>query len=235
MKLDSISEALPRANLVELVMVRVRAWIANGDLKHGDKLPSEKEMQEHFRVSRSVIREAISQLNALHLVDTFHGKGSYVTEQPSSAFAVINEQPTDDTFSEQLWEFRSILEPAVAKLAAQRRTDEDLEKLTATLQDMQSALERGEPGIREDDHFHHLLAQAIHNSLIERIATNIAGMAAPYKRLSLNQPFRPAATKKELDAVHAAVEKMDSQSAYEAMAHHISMSMRSVGESSNSS
>lgn len=230
MILERYPDSLPRSNLVELVMSRIQSWVANGDLKPGDKLPSEKEMCEHFRVSRSVIREAASRLNALHIIETYHGRGSFVSEVSPEQLFSIHIDYSDGTFSQQLWELRLILEPAIAELAAKRRTDEDLELLTNTVEAMRAALERGEPGMKEDDHFHDCVVKAIHNPMIEQIAVNIARMAEPYKRLSFERPFRSAETLEELIQIKNAVADEAPDRAYRAMKHHILMSLGTPDE-----
>ncbi|HZW05037.1 MAG TPA: FadR/GntR family transcriptional regulator [Anaerolineaceae bacterium] len=228
MKLNQNSEMLPRANLVELVMDRVKAWISDGDLKPGDKLPSEKELSEHFRVARSVVREAISRLNALEIVETYHGRGSYVAElQPGQAPLSDRPQPDDDYLS-HLWELRLLLEPEVARLAASRRDDQDLSNLEAAIQAMGAAIARGEPGLVEDDTFHQSLVKAVHNPLLEQLTSNITRMAEPYKRLSIDQPFRPVETQNELIEIFQAVAGKNPERAHHAMHLHIKRSMHAI-------
>ncbi len=221
MNITDSREIVPRTNLVDLVMGRIQDWILKGQIKPGDKLPSEKEMMVHFKVSKSVIREAVSRLNGLHLIDTYQGKGSFVSDESQKLLLSMELDQEANNFSTHMWELREIFEPQIALLAAKRRTIADLKKLAALIEDMITAIQRDEMGYTEDDLLHYTLAQSSHNPILEKVAIDIARMSEPYKRLSLARPFRSAETCEEWRAIVKAIENQDTQAAQKSMLTHI--------------
>ena len=219
-----MSEQLPRQNLVNLLVNRLKDWVASGHLKPGERLPSETELAQLFHISKPVVREAIARLNALQIIETYHGKGSFVSESSNSMPISIDEMAESDTLAKDLWELRSVFEPMVVGLAAINCQPEDIVRLEDVLQNLQAALDRGENGVLEDDIFHLYVAHATHNPLIIQFAAQVARLAEPYKRLSLKQPFRSEETLKELKSILAAMRVMDKAAAYKAMENHIQMS-----------
>ncbi len=214
-------EGIPRTSLVDLVMGRIQDRILKGESKPGDKLPSEREMMAEFKVAKSVIREAVSRLNGLHLIETFQGRGSFVTQESRRLLLSINHDTSEDGFASHLWELRCIFEPQIARLAARRRQMVDLKHMGVILNEMDASIQRGEMGYREDDLLHLAMASATHNPMLEKIALDIARMSEPYKRLSIDRPFRPAETCREWHTTLEAIENRDSEGAWQAMVQHI--------------
>jgi GntR family transcriptional repressor for pyruvate dehydrogenase complex len=231
MKLSESPDIVPRINLVDMVRGRIQAWIIKGEIKPGEKLPSEKEMMLHFKVAKSVIREAISRLHALQMVDTFQGKGSFVSQESRKVIIPMEVETVEDEFSNHLRELREIFEPNIAKLAAQRGSESDLKKLWKLIEEMDTAIQHNEMGFYEDDLLHYTLAQSTHNPILEKVTINIARMSEPYKRLSLARPFRSVETREEWYAIVQAVEERDAQAAWQAMYRHIQNSMGTLLES----
>lgn len=224
-------EIVPRTNLVDLVMGRIQDWILKGEIKPGEKLPSEKEMMRHFKVSKSVIREAVSRLNGLHLIDTYQGKGSFVSNESQKLLLSVELDEEGDDFSTHMWELRELFEPQIAQLAAKRRSESDLGEFSKLIEAMDAAIRNNEMGYQEDDLLHYTLAQATHNPLLGKVAINIAKMSEPYKRLSLARPFRSTETCEEWHAIVKAVEEQDAQAAQKAMYRHIQNSRGNLLES----
>ena len=115
------------ARLSDQVAEQLSAEIRSGRLAPGAKLPPEARLAEQFAVSRTVVREAVSQLKSLALVESRQGSGVYVSA--SLPFAPLNfdarhAQSRDAVV--QMVEVRRALEAEVAALAAQRRTSADL-------------------------------------------------------------------------------------------------------------
>ena len=231
MKLNNTSDIVPRINLVDMVKDRIQDWIIKGEIKPGEKLPSEKEMMLHFKVAKSVIREAISRLNALNMVETFQGKGSFVSHDSQNIVMTLGTETAEDELSNYLWELREIFEPQIGRLAAQRRSEADMKKLWKLIEKLELAIQHNEMGYDEDDLLHFTLAQSTHNPLLEKVAINIARMSEPYKRLSLARPFRPAATCEEWHSLIQAITDRDAQVAQQAMYQHIKNSRETFNQS----
>jgi GntR family transcriptional repressor for pyruvate dehydrogenase complex len=227
MEIRNAHEMVPRTSLVDLVVRRIQDWVLKGEFKPGEKLPSEKEMIAQFKVSKSVLREAVSRLNGLRLIETYQGKGSFVSAESQTLLISMEMDSAGDDFSTHLWELRKIFEPQIARLAAQKRSEGDLLQLKKLLKDIDSAIERNEMGYREDDSLHITLAKTTHNPMLEKIAIIIARISEPYKRLSMDRSFRPAETRQEWHAIVRAVEKIDPEEAFISMSHHIQNSNQS--------
>lgn len=150
--------------LSEQVARRLMAEIRSGRLAPQDRLPTEAALVQQFGVSRTVIREAISQLKSLGLVASRQGSGMFVRAQ--SGFEPLSFDP-DHTASRdavvQLTEVRRAIEAESACLAAERRTAKDLAQIRKALRAIALAVQAGRDGVEEDMQFHHSVAIAAHN------------------------------------------------------------------------
>lgn len=156
----------------EWVMNDVKRQIMNGELAMGSRLPSVAELAGSYGVGQSTVREALSALKAIGLLTIRQGSGTYVNAVSGSASA---QQPA--FLSEESWvgrvhtlrhvlEVRKVLETGCASLAARNRTEEDLSALSATLEQMQSALEDESLNEQADILFHKQIAAATHNPML---------------------------------------------------------------------
>src|SRR5215217_322795 len=127
----TVIEPIRRVKLYEEVASRTRDLIVSGELKPGQALPSERKLAEQFRVGRTVIREAIRQLEVSGLVESRHGGGNYVREVTvehlvAPIATVLNGMVH---LREELVDARLLFEPQMARAAATRATPEDLRGL----------------------------------------------------------------------------------------------------------
>jgi len=154
-----------RKNRVEDVQRVLLQQIESGELAIGDRLPTENALAKQNDVSRPVIREAIARLVANGLVRTERGKGSFV--QPVQAMQSLTLAPIrsiDDLLGWQ--ELRIAIEQEAGRLAATRRSAEDLEKIVE-INDALVLLEDGHSyGGELDNAFHVAIAAATHNQAI---------------------------------------------------------------------
>ncbi|MFA4970310.1 MAG: FadR/GntR family transcriptional regulator [Sulfuritalea sp.] len=159
--------------------------IARGELKPGDRLPTEKALGEAFGVSRAVVREAIARLKADGLIETRQGSGAFVVEAPKT----INLRFWKGVGSEMdelrdIFELRAMVEGAVAELAAQRRNKRDLSAMSRYLREMDEAMASGRDGTEADDNFHIALAKATHNAYISRLVEFLGRHFSDSRKLS---------------------------------------------------
>ncbi|MEY4362660.1 MAG: HTH-type transcriptional regulator LutR [Pseudomonadota bacterium] len=150
--------------LSEQVARQLMAEIRSGRLSPQDKLPTEAALVQQFGVSRTVIREAISQLKSLGLVASRQGSGMFVRAQSHFeplSFDVDHAASRDAIV--QLTEVRRAIEAESAALAAERRTARDLTQIRKALRAIEQAAQAGRDGVEEDMAFHHSIAIAAHN------------------------------------------------------------------------
>lgn len=162
--------------IYEVIAEQIKEQIVSGGLKPGEKLPSTKELSERFQAGRSTVREALSALKAMGLVEIHQGEGSYVRSVESQDVGLPEFDSllmSKETVME-LIEARKALEIAGAGMAAEKRTDEDLRKFEAVLQRMEEHLGDEEEGERSDIEFHLILSEATHNSIIVRLIDSIS-------------------------------------------------------------
>ncbi len=154
-------------SLTEKAQKQVEALIVNGTLKAGDRLPSERELTEQLKVSKTVIREAVRSLVAKGLLDVRVGSGMYVRavssdimKEPMSLLLRSNVLQPNDVF-----EVRESLEVTIAGLAAGRASESDLAAMAANIKALQSTQLSAADYAELDVEFHRLLVKAAGNLL----------------------------------------------------------------------
>src|SRR5579875_1962171 len=142
--------------------------IVSGEYEEGSLLPPERVLCTAFGVSRTVIREAIKALETRGLVRIEHGRGTVVEPASNSQvrdslkLLMLRKQHS----IEQLLEVRGILEVAIVRLAAKRRTVEDLLRMQAALDVMRQKPQAPEGYVDADVEFHAQIARAAHNPVL---------------------------------------------------------------------
>ena len=157
-----------RTRLADSVTTQFLATVRSGEWRAGQRLPPERELAALFQVSRGTLRAALQELAFLGFVDVRQGDGTYVC-QPGNAVlaapfkALLIGQPR---LGRDLFQLRYIVEPEVARLAAQRCVPSDATRLNALIA-MQEALVDGEQRlIKEDLAFHAEVARIAGNQLL---------------------------------------------------------------------
>lgn len=160
--------------IYEQIAEQIKEQIVGGKLPPGHKLPATRELTERYQVGRSTMREALSMLKAMGLIEIRQGEGCFVRSMDAADLETPN---FDHLFTSveavvELLEARISLEMANAGLAAAKRTAEDVAALEAVLTDMDS--ESGTVGEKQDMRFHLTLARATHNSIMVKLLETIA-------------------------------------------------------------
>lgn len=217
-------------NLAQGVVEQISSSIRQGILKPGEKLPTESSMMAQHGVSRTVVREAISHLQASGLVQTRHGIGTFVLERPQSGLGIDAESILTLRDVLSILELRIGVETETAGLAAVRRTDEQVRDLGVALAEMHEAMAVGRSAVDADKRFHLLIAQATGNRYFEDILTQLGNAIIPRARLNtveLEQD-KPAnfneRVGREHDDIFRAIERRDPEAARAAMRTHLSNS-----------
>ncbi|MFD3156364.1 FadR/GntR family transcriptional regulator [Haloimpatiens sp. FM7330] len=159
----------------EQVIEQIKNMIADGTLKKGDKLLSERELSQQFNVSRSSVREALRALQIIGLIECRHGEGNFIREsfedslfQPLSIMFMLQESRPSE-----ILELRKIIESETAALAAKRINEEELRELHKLVELLKNADDENEKVIL-DKKFHYKIAHASKNFLILNILNSIS-------------------------------------------------------------
>ncbi|MFL0365420.1 FadR/GntR family transcriptional regulator [Pseudobacillus sp. 179-B 2D1 NHS] len=159
-------EKANRISLVDQVAAQIEELIESGAWPVGTRLPPEMELMERFEVSRNTLREAIRALVHSGLLQTRQGSGTHVCS--TSALGVAIERRVSKSDLQETLEVRHALEREAARLAAVRRSDEDVRKLRSYLDNCRQAINDGDQeGYAEADiQLHQAVAAAAHNRLL---------------------------------------------------------------------
>jgi DNA-binding FadR family transcriptional regulator len=175
----------------ELVAALTRR-IHGGKLGAGDRLPTEAEVVAEFGVSRTVVREALSRLQAAGLVETRHGVGTFVTAGEARAtFRITPQQLATLQDVIAVLELRIGVETEAAALAAQRRTEAQLTRMRAALAGFERAVAAGQDAVEADFRFHLEVAKATQNSHFAELLSTLGMKIIPRARLEPAEALSP--------------------------------------------
>jgi GntR family transcriptional repressor for pyruvate dehydrogenase complex len=222
------SSATPRPNLTRQLVTDLLQLVQEGVVRPGTKLPTEAALMDRFSVSRTVVREAISQLQASGIVRTYQGRGSFVLATPDAREFDLGQVDVGDLDSVlALLEFRTAIEVEGAALAAQRRSPDQLAQLTDALAAFADAHDQPASAVDADFAFHLQVAWSSGNRHFAQLLESLGkGMLAiPQSRLDPDSASF-ARVYDEHAAVHAAIEAADPLAAQAAMRTHLANSAR---------
>ena len=209
--------------IYEEIVRQVKALIAEGRLKSGDRLPPERDLAEQFKVSRTSVREALRTLESLGLIEIRPGEGTFVREV--SVESLI--EPLAQVILSQreavleLFEARRLLEPAIAALAARRATQDEIHEMERILEDQAKAVAAGLTGLAQDAAFHAAIAASARNRAITRIVNALLDLLAQSREESLQTPGRPTRSHKDHLRILGAIRRRDEAGAHRAMRNHL--------------
>ncbi len=154
----------------EAVAQQIKSMIIELSLSEGEKLPTESALTHRFQVSRSSVREAVKILEAENVVEIRHGRGTFIATKTGIAKDPLGLSFADrETLLSNMLEARRLMEPGIVRLAAQRRTRENLRQMLKSIHDMEAAQRRGEDYTAYDYRFHCILAESTQNDVLERV------------------------------------------------------------------
>ena len=161
--LDQIPALRIGVRLSEQLAEALAVSIRDGQLPPGQRLPTESALMERFGVSRTVVREALSRLKTLGLIESRQGSGAFVkSSAPALEQLVLAPDGSVDAVI-QMVEVRRALETESAALAAARRSPQDLRRIKAAAQVLERAVAARGDGVAEDVAFHAAIAEAARN------------------------------------------------------------------------
>jgi len=220
--LDSIElnqrEALPQEIARKLI-----AYLVSGDIKPGARMPSERALAAALGVGRSSVREALKSLGLLGLVEVRQGDGTYLRSGGSDLLPqviewglLLNERRTMD-----LVDARQQLEVINARLAAQRRTPEDIKALTTSLR-LMGKRTNPDAFVEADIAFHVAVAEAAHNAVMLDIVRSIQSLLRVWIKRSVTEAGETKGSHAEHTPILEAIVAGDADAAAAAMEEHMS-------------
>lgn len=213
--------------LIDSISERIR----DGQLASGDKLPPEAAIMQEFDVSRTVVREAISKLQAAGMVQTRHGVGTFVIGLGDAApFHIAHEQVATLRDVLAVLELRIGVETEAASLAAKRRKAHNLAAMRSALDAFDAAVDQGRDTVEPDVQFHLEIARATDNVHFANLISTFGTRIIPRARLELDAVQDEARrlylrrVNGEHEAIYDAIVNQDADAARAAMRTHLANS-----------
>jgi len=164
--------------IYQQIVDQISRMVRDGSLRPGDRLPPERQLAEEFGVSRAAVREALSALGLMGLIEVRQGEGTFVRNVTEEALvnpmALLVAMVRDEELGLDMLEVRAALEAEAAYLAAQRREPEDLVAMEEALEEMEAALRTGDLAAEADWKFHHAVASASGNGVLLQIMRTLS-------------------------------------------------------------
>jgi GntR family transcriptional repressor for pyruvate dehydrogenase complex len=209
---------------------QIQGLILASHLMPGDRLPTERELCDQFQVSRTVVREAVSILEAKGLLTSKGGSGTYVRAMQggdvADSIGMFISTQGQSVSMEDLMEVREVLEVQIASLAAQRATPQGIQELERIMAECRDVIDDPAAFAAKDLEFHVALARLSGNSLFSILLEPFADALYQGRRLASTQP----GVAREAVALHQGildrVKAGDPQGAARAMVKHLEQSRR---------
>ena len=216
-----------RKRLADQVADKLMSLIAIGELKPGDKLPSEPELMKQFQVGRSSIREAIGALSLVGLLTVKPGQGTHVASfsheehaKPIGLLGIGREK------IKELVEARIELECVIVRLAAERATEDDLALIREAHTQLKEAMDRNEEPMNHDLAFHLAVAKSCHNSVLIRFLLEMRQPIQTWMEQKAKFDWGYDKVYEQHDIILKAIESRDGAQAEDALRSHL----QSTGE-----
>lgn len=217
----------------EQVVENIKDMIENGELKVGDKLPTERAMAEDLNVSRASIREAIRSLEVIGLIESRQGAGNYIKKD----FSEILLEPLSMMFMLQqgsaidIYELREVLELSTIMVSAKRISEEELEKLKELIDKFKSS-EIEANNVMIDKEFHYTIVKAANNPLITNLLNVVSQLIDKFITDSRKNILESSENKEKLlelhERIYLALEERDDYKAYTALKEHFELIKRYI-------
>jgi len=214
---------IKKTRIYEEIVDEIKNLISQGRLKWGDQLPTERELSETFKVSRTCVREAFRVLESQGFLESRPGNGTYVSNnaidslvQPLASF-ILKEKD----YQIEIFDMRQLLESQLAYLAAEKATPENMAKMEKILKSQEEQIANGETGLDSDSDFHHALAEAANNRILLHIINTTKEFLAESRESYLLGEERAKKSLPHHKRIFSAIKKGDGELAAEAMREHI--------------
>lgn len=223
-------EPLTKTRLYEEIVKQFIDRIKSGELKPGDRLPTERDLALQLNVSRTAIREALRSLETMGVIDSKVGSGTFIKEMSldilMDSFAGVLTK--NERLIIELIEVRLLLEVEIAKLAARRIDENKIHALEKTIVLMENEIKEGGLGVKGDNAFHNELANAADNLAM----TSILGLCGELLSATRKEALKALGdTKIGLEhhrSILEAVRTGNEEEAARLMKDHLEMAFRNL-------
>jgi DNA-binding FadR family transcriptional regulator len=221
------TEPIQRRKLYQEVLDRLQQRIRSGELAPGDHLPSERELMDVYGVGRPAVREALQELARSGIVEITHGERARVVvptanllikQVAGGARHLLQTQPG---MLEHLRQARVFLESGVARMAAERATPADVERLRSRLADHRAAKDQVERFLACDMAFHREIATITGNPIFPATVEAVFNWANEYYQSIVRAPGAEEVTLAEHQRIIDAIAARDPDEAVQAMRDHL--------------
>ena len=219
------------------LMVTLGRQIVSGKYLPGAALPAEADLCEEFATSRTIIREVFRSLEAKRLIEMKRYRGAFVAPRSQWNFLDSDvlqwalEQDEDPGLIAAMSEVRNLVEPAIARWAAERATSSDLAQIEAALNDMIANNQQRDAFNEADIRYHEAVLASVHNPVLQQLSVAISSLQrAIFERTWMGDEANMPQTLQEHKALFDAIRHQDSNAAEQAALTMIASSTRRLKE-----
>lgn len=225
---------LSRIPVPESAARKIQTMILTGELKSGEKVPSQREFSQMLKVSRASLREALLTLETLGLLKTEPGRGTFISHERPSAGRDMAPWRYAETYSvHDVFETRLMIEGQIAALAAQTLAEQQLQRLERATDAMERFWEAGDllANVEADVEFHGVIVSHCGNRLLVDLYQSIRDKLTETQRQPIpkTEPARMSESIAEHRALIKALRARDAGKARAAMERHIANTARCAG------
>ena len=208
------------------IVGQISKLIEQGELKPGDRLPAERALSATLNIGRQSLREALSVLEAVGLLEVRHGIGTFVRLDAKANLPAVVKGSGSMLNPYELLEARRVIEKELVSLAAKRATEQQLADMELALKALQASRAPGREAFALDREVHLAFARGAQNDILYRVMLEITEQMSEHlwlrmKEKSLEVSGRNEAYQNEHEVIFAAIKNRDSRKAAQAMLTHL--------------
>jgi len=219
-----------RSSTSEEVITQLREMIHRGELRPGDRLPPERDLAKLLGVSRPTLRAAIRSLAAVGVLQSKQGAGTFVVKSdgpPALDSAPLRMMASLHGFTtSEMFEARRSLEMAIAALAAERATGEQMATMAEEIAGMFASLDDPEQFLVHDMRFHQMIAASSGNRIMTALMNMVATVLFDVRRKTVNRARDLKESAEMHRQIFRAIRDRNSDAARNAMRDHLMLAQR---------
>ncbi|EEK3412393.1 D-galactonate utilization transcriptional regulator DgoR [Salmonella enterica] len=224
-------------NKTDRIVITLGKQIVSGKYVPGSALPAEADLCEEFETSRNIIREVFRSLMAKRLIEMKRYRGAFIAPRnqwnylDTDVLQWVLENDYDPRIISAMSEIRNLVEPAIARWAAERATSSDLAEIESALNDMIANNQDREAFNEADIRYHEAVLQSVHNPVLQQLNVAISSLQrAVFERTWMGDAANMPKTLQEHKALFDAIRHQDGDAAEQAALTMIASSTRRLKE-----